>query len=178
MIAIKVHYEGDVPGLAKRWLNEVKKRAYAVMGRYWHQHFLEKHFTKAGAQEYGYAKRAGEGEVGKAFWSSYTGRKQKKWGHTLALVYSGASRSRARQMDVRATSKGVNIVLHAPALNYKNEYMGMNMSEEIRTITSSEADRLAEAFDAEMVRGLRAMQVSEDVIISSRGNLSGKAFVL
>jgi len=117
---IKVRERGATPGILKRELNKLKKVAFAAAGIHWHQEIRPKHFTSAGAGEYGYAARKGErgNAGGYGFKRSYTGRKLTAYGHTDPLVLTGESQGRTKMRDVRPTSKKVRIVLHAPALNF------------------------------------------------------------
>ena len=92
--------------------------------------FVQKHFTKPGAEEYHaenvittapvYAARSGEGQSGKDFWRSYSGRKQKSKGHQLAMVFSGATRDGAKRCRITATANGVEVTL--PGLAHLNYY--------------------------------------------------------
>lgn len=119
--------------LPAEW-NRALKETWAEIGHYFHARFVEKHFTKAGADEYRaenvaygevavddtYRPRSGEGESGKAFWSSYNGRKQKQFGQQLAMVFSGNTKNGAKRATIYATSKGVRVAL--PGCVHLNQY--------------------------------------------------------
>jgi hypothetical protein len=116
-----------------RWKTCLKE-AWSAVG--WHlvRNFIEKHFTKAGADEYRtgnvaygetagddtYRARSGEGETGKAFWRSYNGRKQKRLGHQIPLLFSDRTRDGARRATIYATSNGLRVAL--PGVVHLNQY--------------------------------------------------------
>ena len=129
--------------------NRALKYAWEQTGVYWHEHFREKHFTSAGATEYGYKPRQGErGRQGaKGFSRSYTGRKLKKYGHTRPLELTGQSRASTRTRKVTATSKGARVVMRAPALNFKARGSDINMNEEMRTISPAESKVLSRVLE-------------------------------
>lgn len=160
MVLIRVTERGAVPGVAKRELNTMLKAAWEETGVHWHRSMRPKHFTHAGAREYGYTPRKGErGAAGtKGFRQSYTGRKLKRFGHTLPLVYTGESRELTRIRDVRATSKGVRIVMNAPKLNFRSRHSTINMRDEMTRISAGEARELVAVLDAAYQRRLDAVR--------------------
>ena len=96
MMYFKIVYTGAIPpAMRKRDFNRVVKHMFGLMARKWHREYRLKHFTHAGAQEYGYTPRSGEqsGIGTKAFFQSYTGAKKKRLGYTPPLVWSGKSRT-------------------------------------------------------------------------------------
>jgi hypothetical protein len=138
--AIVIRERGPTPKIAKRQLNHLTKQMLSETGAYYHAKYMDKHFTAAGAAEYGYAPRKGQksGISGKAFFRSYTGRKLKQKGHTRPLEWSGASRTLAGIRDVRANSKRARIVQHARGLNRRHPNSAVNMAKEIRTVSAAE----------------------------------------
>lgn len=163
MILLKTRYSGAVPSIARKQLRPILKAAWAATGAFWHREYRPRHFTLAGARKYGYTPRSGEqsGLSKGQFFRSYTGRKLKKKHHRLPLVWSGRSRSRTALRDVRSTSKGARVVLHANALNYRNPHSKINMREEVRTISPDEERRLVAELDAEIQRGLDGIRETE-----------------
>lgn len=149
---------GAVPGVLKRELNRLLKQAWETLGIYWHANFREKHFTHAGATEYQYDKRQGEdrSQGGKGFFRTYTGRKLRRFGHTLPLVWSGASRTRSRIRDVRATRAGVRVVINAPTLNFRKGRLatGKTMREEMTTVSAKERRDLAVVHEKALKQGI------------------------
>jgi hypothetical protein len=99
---------------------EAAKGAYAAAGEDYHRELRPKRFTKEHAAEAQYKPRAGETLQwgSKAFWRSYTGRKLKKYGHTLPLVFSGRTRDRAQMATITSTSNRGQIRYQVNALNF------------------------------------------------------------
>lgn len=144
MLLIRLHETGLTPRryLAER--NRIHKEMWRSLGEHWHRYQRPKHFTKAGAQEYGYAPRSGDpGRTHpKGFHRSYQGRKLRRFGHTLPLVYTGLSRNLTRVRDVRPTSKGVRVIMRAPALNLRPKGGRINMRNELINISRRDARAL------------------------------------
>lgn len=131
-----------------------KKGAFLTMGAYWHQHFRKRHFATVAYREYDYAPRKGD-ELpfgSREFWRSYVGRKLRKMGHRLPLVYSGASRTLAKIRDVRATSKGGRIMIHAPTLNLRPKGGRINLREEMARISPREWQKMLRVCGRELNR--------------------------
>jgi hypothetical protein len=63
------------------------------------------------------------------------------------LVYSGLSEKLTEMRDVRATPRGVRIVLHATGLNRRNPHTQINKVEELRTVSDAEQTELMRIFD-------------------------------
>lgn len=178
MIRIAITETGAVPGVLKRELNRLLKEAWAAIGLYWHKNFRPKHFTRAGAREYGYDKRQGEdGAVGenpgdfggmhgmwraqrrlgpRGFFSTYTGRKLQKWNHTNPLVWTGISKEQSEQRNIQATRNGVKVVMNTPRLNFRKGKLGMGktMREEMTAVSAAEAEVLAQVYDTNLTRGI------------------------
>lgn len=167
MILFKIKYQGAVPRLAQRELRRLLRDSFEDAGVFWHRMFRRKHFTKAGAREYGYTPRKGEqaGRGSKAFRRSHTGRKLRQFGHTLPLVFTGQSRQLTRIRDIRATSKGVRIVMRAPGLNRRPRGGRINLREEMTRVSIRERDALVKRFDRQLGTKLRRLKASETVTI-------------
>jgi hypothetical protein len=106
-----------------------------------------KHFTHEGAQEYGYTPRSGEagGTSSKDFFRSYTGRKQRKFGHTLPLVYTGELREMSKTANIQPTASGVHVALsRANKANWHNPNSQIDMRDELTRVSDEEAKLLAE----------------------------------
>jgi hypothetical protein len=151
VIQITIIEQGATPGILKKHWNALVKHCWEAMGNHWHAHLREKHFTHSGATEYGYDKRQGErGNPGdKGFRSSYTGRKLRKFGHSLPLVWSGASRTLSRIRNVRTTKDGARVVMNMPTLNFRKGKLGKGrtMREEMTTVSARERVELAGVWD-------------------------------
>jgi hypothetical protein len=99
---------------------EAAKGAYAAAGEDYHRELRPKRFTREHAKEAGFQPRAGENLAwgSKAFWKSYTGRKLKKYGHTLPLVFTGRTRDRAQMATITSTSNRGQVKYQVNVLNY------------------------------------------------------------
>ena len=145
---IKVRERGATPGiLAKEW-RAVSKVAWRETGVVFHRDYLPKRFTHEGARLLNYTRRKGELMKGsKRYWRTYTGRKERRFGHTLPMVYTGESRQLARVRDVRSTSNGVKVVLNARKLNFRHPKSQVRMNIEIRRVAPVEAEQIARHHD-------------------------------
>jgi hypothetical protein len=151
MIKISIKETGMVPGMLKREFNNLMRQCYRAMGTWWHAQMRPKHFTHRGATEYGYDPRQGErGSGAKTFKRSYSGRKLRKFGHTLPLVWTGASRTRSLIRDIRVTKDSARVVLSTPTLNFKRGRKPgakKTLREEMTTVSDGERKELARVFD-------------------------------
>ena len=156
---IKVRERGATPGILKRVLQQLKKKAFEAAGILWHQEIRPKHFTAAGAGEYGYAPRKGErGNIGKyGFKRTYTGRKLQAYGHTRPLTLTGESQGRTRLRDVRATSKKVRIVLRAPALNFH--------ASELTAVSQRDAAAMVRCYERAMDAAIKQVRATKSKTI-------------
>lgn len=155
-LLVQVEYRGAVPSRMRSVLRAANKAAFLEIGELWHKVMRPKHFTEEGARKYGYQKRKGEGESGRAFWRSYTGRKMRKFGHTRPLEWSGLSKTLTAMRDVRATSTGARVVMRANALNFRNPHSTINMRDELTRITPDEGELLIRKFDGRLHRIMNA----------------------
>lgn len=114
---------GMMSGLGWRVINKIAKEVAILIGFFWHDNYLKKHFTAAGATEYGYEPRQGERGSGMKFSGSYTQHKLHRFGHTHPLEFTGDSRAllETSKHKVRATATGgianLTIPLGAPNFN-------------------------------------------------------------
>jgi hypothetical protein len=140
---------GPTPKLLARELNSINREAARSMGHLWRQRYFDKHFTLAGANEYGYAPREGSSlRPGvKGFKRTYTGKKLAKFGHSHPLEYTGESRERASTPRIVATAKRgeakVRVIMNAPAFNFKRPGSAIDMRKELTTVSRREADEIA-----------------------------------
>lgn len=163
LIHFSVRYRGGIPGApgftTREWNNLLKECWYEV-GMYWFMEMRPKHFTKAGGEEYGYAKRTGE--QGGRFWSSYQGQKQKKFGHTRPLVYSGDLEKACNQAGIFATNKGVRVTLPgAGKANWpgwkRRDGTTIDKHAELTTVSAREEETLCRLFEDCVERRLAAV---------------------
>lgn len=148
MIECTLIKTGPVPSVMKRELNNCHRDAMANNGRHWNVSYREKHFTNAGAGEYGYTPRDGERGRPNPKWfkRSYTGRKLRVHGHTRPLEFSGESRRRTRNPRIVAVAKKgeaiVRVVMNSPGLNRRYAGSPINMRDEMTRISSSEGQQI------------------------------------
>ena len=151
MFSLQFKYTGFPPG--KRKYNTAVKTVLAQTARNWHQFFYERHFTHAGAADYGYYQRKGEGmdQGAKRYSSSYTGRKKKKFGHTLPLRFSSTGYRLGKVAKISATSTMGRAILPT-IFNFKHSKSRIRMRDELTRVLPREADHLRRLADAEMAR--------------------------
>ncbi len=160
-IGLKVKYTGAIPGvtMSQREWNEIQRGVWQAVGRYWHVHFRPKHFTRAGAQEYGYEPRT----------AAYQRRKAKQKHHQEPLVFTGESRRRTRSARIvpfaTASRVGVRVRMSAPNLSYRRANTP-DMRDELTTISDSEGAVLSRLHRRGTEAGLRQSRGRRTVTIS------------
>ena len=133
VLSCDVKYSGKITGdvfVTQSYFRASLRETWNKIGWHLFTQFVGKHFTKRGAEEYRsenvtndgpvYQARSGEGETGRAFWKSYNGRKQKKNGQQIAMVFSGQTRDGAKRATIHATANGVRVAL--PGIVHLNQY--------------------------------------------------------
>jgi len=161
-IGLKVKYTGAIPGvtMSQREWNEIQRGVWQGVGRYWHVHFRPKHFTRAGAQEYGYQPRT----------AGYQRRKAKQKHHQDPLVFTGESRRRTRSARIVpfATSRrvGVRVRMSAPNLNYRRNAHAPDLAAEMTAISQAEGAELARLHRRGTEAGLRTFRGRRTITIS------------
>ena len=104
--------ENGSPDQMTRKQRGAHREAYIAAARHWWFRLLPRHFTMAGAIEYGYEPRK----------PTYIARKMRSKHHRDPLVWSGHSRQTALRGDPRvvATYKGASVKVEIPRFwNYK-----------------------------------------------------------
>ena len=153
MIGFILRYRGAVPRAMRKEFRTVLKSAYHSVGTLWHARMRPKHFTPAGAQEYRYTRR----------WGEYTRRKERQHGHRNPLMFTGQSRLFTRLRDVRATSKGVRVVMRAGNLLLRPPDSDIDKADELTRISRADEREMARAFQKSIDRGFNAIQFSQRV---------------
>src|SRR3990172_4585931 len=145
----RITYRAPYTTLLKKrdWNAQVETPSWTEVALFQKRRHLAKHFTEAGASEYGYARRSRD----------YTKKKEKKFGHRNPLEWTGELKRCIRSPEIRATAKGVKIVLRgSQKANLRNPKSKADMAAELRVISDAEAVRLAKQKDLEMLRRIRA----------------------
>ena len=125
-----------------RVFSEIQKRVMLVFPNAWHALFKGRHFTEEGKELYKYAPRAGERRGGLPQKGSYTAKKLRLYGHTLANVYTG--RGMREASNNRATSgrhHGGELYARAGLpniFNLRNPRGRTNPAAEVTTVLKAE----------------------------------------
>lgn len=153
MIKIVIKYKGAVPRAMRKRFRVVSAFAHKVAGTWWHATMRPKHFTQAGRQEYRYSRRT----------KDYRFRKMREKGHNNPLVFSGISRLTTRLRDVRATSKGVRVVMRAGNLAKQNPKSRVNMQDELTRVSRREEREIVRRYQTEITKGLNRIRFEQRV---------------
>ena len=159
MIGIKLKVTG-AEAIELKQLKKFVKVSLREVGNRWHGRYLKRHFTKRGAQIYGYGARSGEPGSGEKHKHSYQAWKEKRSvGHGAPLVKSGKGKQEAlanRIVKVRASSKlqNVSATIQLPRIfNFNLRRSGKsktNANEEIRRVTRAESRDLENTFSTSL----------------------------
>ena len=157
---IKVTHKGAVPGSANLTVQlweQILKGAGEAVGRYWLEHFLPKHFIKAGAREYGYRPRRDQRlRAGSKSFARYAGPAEKVAGDILPLVYSGELEARAAVgARVEVTTSVIRVKL--PGARGMNR-LPAEMRKDLTRVSPAENRKFAEVYDSWIDRRLRRIQ--------------------
>lgn len=138
-----------IAGLKANDIREAARTALRAVGRLWIDKFLPIHFTNAANSRYGYTARS----------QYYRYRKRQKAeiggfraiGEDKPLVWSGRSRERAKMARAEAKAPSsrsayVDIIIDAPALNFKPTGSTIDMRDEVTRVIQPEIDELAALF--------------------------------
>lgn len=163
--------------MTKKRLNDITKEALRAVGNRWHEEYLPGHFTKAGADKYGYGARNGEPGSGAPLKRSYTAYKQKKKGHTDPLVFSGRGKKEAlgnKIVKARISSKFQTAILTVSlprVFNFSLRKSGRgntNANEEIRRVSNDELRDL----ESHLVKVIEQLYTKEGQNVSAAATLS------
>lgn len=173
MLSITIKERGFCGQALIREHKNCSKFAWLEAGKFWHMTFRDRRFTTAHAKAAGYAPRQGEssGITNKAFWSSYTGQKLKKFHHKNPLQWSGDVRNRVKSATITATNTkyfgfgsaasssggGVRIAYPgASKLNYRRWPSSPHMADEFRKVIPSEFEPVARVYDTALEAQMNA----------------------
>ena len=162
-LTIDITVKGAVAAWGRRAVNDVMRRAFEKAGIYWGQKFLPKHFTKAGAREYGYAPRKGErARFGSRAFRYWAGPEEVRRREILPLIYTGDAEDTIRTYNVRAvaTSKDVYVKVTMPGARGLNR-LPAKMRGDLRRVSTAEWATITEVINAEIQIGLAALQGTE-----------------
>jgi len=164
--AIHIRKQGATPGILAKQRNRIQKASFYKIGTHWHRQYLPEHFKNSAMSRYAPVYKPRKGQKGneepQGFKRSYTGRKLKRFGHTLPLVFTGESRRLAKIRDVRATSRGNRVVIHARKFNFRHPKSRIKMYEEATAFAPVEVKDLREVFGKTFQAGINTIQTREE----------------
>lgn len=143
---IQVEKRGPTPDVMAKQHNAISKQSWDGLGYVWGEEFRPKHFTEAGASEYGYRPRTAE----------YEKKKQRMFGHKNPLEYTGETKRKTEHYRVSATADGATVTMRAGHLNFTRR------ANELRTISSGEARSLAKSWSETYEHGLSDLKAGSN----------------
>lgn len=143
MLKISVKERGTTPRKFIKQHNAAKRVGFRSIADYYHAKLTPKRFTKAHGLAVGYRPRQGENLTygSKAYWTSYTGRKQRR-GHLMPLVWSGETRRRSRIANIVVTGKESRVKYQLNVLNFHPD-----LRQEFLRMLPAESVKLGKVFD-------------------------------
>lgn len=168
-----LHFEVTRTGtgrLNQRVWRGIKRRVWRRVAQYWIDEIRPKHFTKAGAREYGYKPRQGEGAGAgsKAFWRSYTGQKQRKKGHTRPLEWSGQLKTESRGSRIQASINGSTVFVRGRVLNLSGGDR-IDMRREISAVSAGDVVAITRFMQRETDREMKLLDLRKDSVVIKVG---------
>lgn len=154
----QVHHKGvTIRGLRKQ-KNAIHRDVMYSVAFLWHRDMRPKHFTHAGASEYGYTERS----------PNYNRQKFRRFGHTYPLVYTGDSKlATEKNVNIRATAtsnKTSGIVkMRAPKLNWKNPRSPIVTRDELTRVSARENIVIANFAKTNTLARYRRLRENETV---------------
>jgi len=138
-----------IAGLKPNQIRAAARVAMKAVGDRWIADMLPRHFLQSATARYSYANR------------DPVYRRRKRLGAEIAgvasikedkpLVWSGRSRERAKAARTEAKAPSAtqaicDVIINAPALNFRYKDSNINMREEVTRVLPSEAEQLAALF--------------------------------
>lgn len=161
---VTIRERGPTPRNFRKVQGECQKAAWLATAAYYHRNLRDKRFTPEHAIEAKYYQRKGEGlpKGSKSYRRSYTGRKERKFGHTRPLEFSGRTRDKVRIATLSSTRSGGRAAYPgANVFNFRHPKSRINMAIEFRRLTNSEGSELAGVFDRELDRQLNQAYIEQ-----------------
>ncbi|WP_044250376.1 hypothetical protein [Rhodopirellula sp. SWK7] len=157
MFRIEVKSKKPVARSLAKEYRAASTKTWGEVGREdFHKSRMPSRFTPEHAKEAGYTPRQGERMTrqNKLYPRSYTGRKERKFGHRNPLEYSGESKRNAKATAVIISdSSGVRVKYPGlRKLNLRHSNSNINMADEFRRITTRENRELGDAYDTRFTR--------------------------
>lgn len=152
-LAVRVRDRGPIGRGLRREFQAASRQAWYEVGVYWHTHLRERRFDPQHQRAAGFALRRGQGmpRDSKGYRRSYTGRKERRFGHTHALEYTGDTRRNIRAANISSTGNRSRIAYPgARTFNYRHPKSRIRMFDEFRRMLPEEIEELAEYYDSRL----------------------------
>lgn len=152
-LAIGLRDRGPIGRGLKSSFNAASKTSWHRTTVHFHATMRENRFDPAHQQAAGFAQRKGQGlpKGSKAYNRSYTGRKEKRFGHTRALEFTGDTRRAIKSARISSTSKGGKASYSgASKFSFRHPRSRIRMQDEFRRILPDEANELAQVYDGHL----------------------------
>lgn len=135
------------PGFGRK-SSRVAKALFAIIGAYWHKHFLPKHFESGAAQRYGYQPRT----------EKHIQKRARRWKVSESraaqydLALSGAMcRDITRRYSIRAYPSRFSVIMSSPESYVRMRPVSTskmpNLGEEATRVIPAEEKKLAAVAD-------------------------------
>ena len=154
---------GAVAGFGRRAINDVLREAMMAAGQHWGRHFLMKHFTRAGAREYGYEPRKGErARPGGKRFGRIAGPAEKRAGEILPLVYTGDLKRAATfyKVTAGATRNRIYATVTLPNAQGFNR-LDPKYRGDISKVSDAEWKVLVDLINQRTIAGLKALSAEQ-----------------
>lgn len=152
-LTVGIRDRGQIGRGLKSSFNAASKTSWHRTTVHFHATMREARFDPDHQREAGFAQRKGQGlpRGSKAYNRSYTGRKEKRFGHTRALEFTGDTRRAIRAASISSTSKGGKASYPgASKFSFRHPRSRIRMQDEFRRILPAEATELAEVYDSHL----------------------------
>lgn len=148
------------PGTTLIALRRGVPAALTKLGQRWHRGTLRKHFTPAGAREYGYQRRT----------RKYRKAKLKKLGHNRPLVYTGQlMRALTGSYVITTTKRAMRLRMKPPHYFWKYKksphFQPIIKAEEVLAVSQAEIDKMAKWLHWELTRRMNSARKRETRVI-------------
>lgn len=144
---------GTTPRGMLKAFNAASRAAWFLTALLFHSVYRDRRFSEEHARQAGYGRRKGEllARGSAAFRRSYTGRKERMFGHTRPLEFSGETRAKMRTASISSTrSMGKAAYPGASKFSFKHPKSKLRLHEEYRRILPQEADELGQYYDQQL----------------------------
>ena len=153
MLTGVITYRGSPEVKVKAFRGILKEEMRGLID-FWHENYLKKHFTKAGARDYKYKDRS-EGHMKK---------KIKYFRHADPLVFTGdMKRMLLRRIAISGTAKKATGRLTGPRYlyQYRKDYNQPHKAEEVTRTTQPEVLIFARRLDKKITKRVNAIKTTQ-----------------